>query len=133
MAVGQSYLWHLAHVTTGLCAPATHSRAPLHFIAVERIARLCASLTYFRAGRTFSEIMFRVPRHEIRCRLASLNAVIHDQRMVMSNVGTTHIEAMVIKGVLTGIAALPAQLDANLNMFRMISHNLHSLTNAMPH
>jgi hypothetical protein len=133
LVVMRRYLRHLAHVTARLCAPAAHGRALFHLIAIEGVAGLRTSIAYLGAGRAFSQMVFRAPRHEVGRRLAGLNAIIHNKRVVMPNMSAAHIEAMIIKSVLTGVAALPAQFDANLDMFRMISHDLHSLINAMPH
>ena len=36
--------------------------------------------------------------------------------------GAALIEAVVIKGILAGVAALPAQFDTDLDIFGMISH-----------
>jgi hypothetical protein len=110
------------HITAGLRTAAANLGANLHFIAIKSFARHGAGFADLGAGGAFRQMMLRSSHHEISRRLACLNTIVHQQRMMVGHMFATLIEAVVEEGILAGIAALPAQFDANLDMFGMISH-----------
>jgi len=124
---------HLAHPAAGLGTPAANFGAGLHFIAVKGIARHGASFTDLGTGSTFGGVMTGSAHHEIGCRLAGLDTIIHQHRMVMRHMRAALIQAMIIEGVLAGIATLPAHFDADSDIFGMRSHGTAPLVETGPY
>jgi hypothetical protein len=110
------------HVTAGLGTAAANLGADLHFIAIKSFARYRAGFANLGAGGAFRQMMLRSAHHEISRRLTGLNTIVHQQGMMVRHMFATLIEAVVEEGILADITALPAQFDANLDMFGMISH-----------
>jgi hypothetical protein len=113
---------HSAHIAAGLRATAADFGAGFHFIAIERRTRYGAGFANLGAGGAFGGMMAGPAHHEIGGGLTGLDAIVHQHGMVMRHMCAALIEAMVIKGILAGIAALPAQFDTNLYVFGMGSH-----------
>jgi hypothetical protein len=112
----------VGHIAARLRATTANLSADLHFIAIKSLAGDRAGFADLGARGAFSQMMFRAAHHEVGGSLARLDAVVHQKGVLVRHMGAALIEAVVEEGILAGIAALPAQFDANLDMFGMISH-----------